>query len=205
MTQLWCNSNSTCRATYWMYIPSFKLISQSMLKKSPKNADRRTDGRHNTSRFSNGRIINAFSPKLWVFFTLWVFFRDDKKKKIAVLNMSWKICLRCYTNQITFLLLSLAEFIQRAINISTSYMPQKHKKPQWMRQLYMFPNFKDIYLITENNCSKEGTDCKYLGLIPLNTSFMTKLGLKVVTVAKWYIQSKWKCVSLSVMPRYIHN
>ena len=51
-----------------MYIPSFKLISQSMLKKSPENADGRTDGRtdgqtdgrtlprHNTSRFSNGRI-----------------------------------------------------------------------------------------------------------------------------------------------------
>ena len=57
-----------------MYIPSFKLISQSMLKKSPENADGRTDGqtdrrtdgqtdgrtlpRHNTSRFSNGRIKN---------------------------------------------------------------------------------------------------------------------------------------------------
>ena len=56
-----------------MYIPSFKLISQSMLKKSPENADGRTDGRtdrrtedkrtdrltlprHNRSRFSNGRI-----------------------------------------------------------------------------------------------------------------------------------------------------
>ena len=47
-----------------MYIPSLKLISQSMLKKSPENpdgrTDRRTDGRtlprHNTSRFSNGRI-----------------------------------------------------------------------------------------------------------------------------------------------------
>ena len=52
MTQLWCNSNATCRATHWMYIPSFKLISQSMLKKSPGNADGQTDGRtlprHNT-------------------------------------------------------------------------------------------------------------------------------------------------------------
>ena len=60
MTQLWCKSNSTCRATYWMYIPSFKLISQSMLKISPENADGRTDGRtlprHNTSRFQNGHI-----------------------------------------------------------------------------------------------------------------------------------------------------
>ena len=47
-----------------MYIPSFKLISQSMLKKSPENKDGRTDGqtdgrtlpRHNTSRFPNGHI-----------------------------------------------------------------------------------------------------------------------------------------------------
>ena len=45
MTQLWWNSNSTCRATYWMHIPSFKLISQSTLKKSPENSDGRTDGR----------------------------------------------------------------------------------------------------------------------------------------------------------------
>ena len=43
VTKLWCNSNSTCRATYWMYIPGFKLISQSMLKKSPENVDGRTD------------------------------------------------------------------------------------------------------------------------------------------------------------------
>ena len=83
VTQLWCNSNSTCRATHWMYIPSFKLISQSMLKKSPENADgrtdRRTDGRtlprHNTFRFSNGRIktnckatlvcFNIFPYQIW--------------------------------------------------------------------------------------------------------------------------------------------
>ena len=48
MTQLWWNSISTCRATNWMYIPSFKLISQSMLKKSPGKRGRpdgRNDGR----------------------------------------------------------------------------------------------------------------------------------------------------------------
>ena len=94
VTQLWCNSNSTCRATYWMYIPSFKLISQSMLKKSPENADGQTDGRtlprHNTSRFSNGRINmyrdyqfgsemneqeNAFQLAKWLHVSLlsWVF------------------------------------------------------------------------------------------------------------------------------------
>ena len=64
-----------------MHIPSFKLISQSMLKKSPENAngrtdgrtDRRTDGqtdgrtlpRHNTSRFSNGRIKTLLWPVRW--------------------------------------------------------------------------------------------------------------------------------------------
>ena len=37
----------------------------------------------------------------------------------------------------------------------------KHKKLQWMHQLYIYiySNFRDIYLITENICSKEGTDC----------------------------------------------
>ena len=44
MTQLWWNSNSTCRAIYWMHIPSFKLISQSMLKKSPEKSDGQMDG-----------------------------------------------------------------------------------------------------------------------------------------------------------------
>ena len=41
MTQLWWNWKPTCHATYWMYIPGFKLISQMMLKKVPKT---RTDG-----------------------------------------------------------------------------------------------------------------------------------------------------------------
>ena len=73
VTKLWCNSNLICRATYWMYILSFKLISQSMLKKSPENADRRTDGRtdgrtlprHNTPVFSNGRIKMSRSVLYW--------------------------------------------------------------------------------------------------------------------------------------------
>ena len=49
--------------------------------------------------------------------------------------------------------------IQLAINISTSYMAKKRKKPQCIHQLYIFSNVRDIYLITENNCSKKGTDC----------------------------------------------
>ena len=50
VTQLWWNSNSTCRATYWMHILSFKLISQSTLKKSPENSDGWTDGRTDRRR-----------------------------------------------------------------------------------------------------------------------------------------------------------
>ena len=97
---------------------------------------------------------HAFSLTLWVFFTWFIVM-----VKNTVLNMSWKTCLRRYTNEILFLLLSLAEFIQLAINISISYMAKKHKKRQRTHQLYIFSNFRDIYLITENNCSKKGTDC----------------------------------------------
>ena len=50
----------------------------------------------------------------------------------------------------------------------------------------------DIYPIAENNCSKEGTDCSNMGLMPLNLSFMTKLGLKVVIIAKMIYSVKVK-------------
>ena len=60
VTQLWCDSILTCRATYWMYIPSLKLISYSILKKSPENANGRTDGQ--TDRQTDGRtdIVTAW-------------------------------------------------------------------------------------------------------------------------------------------------
>ena len=57
-----------------------------------------------------------------------VVYRDDKKKKNAVLNMSWKTCLHRYTNQFTFLLLSLTELIQLAINITTSCMAKNIRR-----------------------------------------------------------------------------
>ena len=43
-----------------LYIPSFKLISQSMLKKSSKNADGRTDGR--TDRQTDGHCHGIIRP-----------------------------------------------------------------------------------------------------------------------------------------------
>ena len=72
VTQLWCNSNSTCRATHWMYIPSFKLISQSMLKKSPENTDGRTDGRTDgqTDGHCHG-IIRPFFKRAYKFKCPW--------------------------------------------------------------------------------------------------------------------------------------
>ena len=63
------------------------------------------------------RLTCIFSQVVGV---LHVVYCNDKKN--AVLNMSWKTCLRRYANQIAFLLLSLTEFIQLTFNISTSYM-----------------------------------------------------------------------------------
>ena len=71
------------------------------------------------------RLKCIFSHAVCVFHVVYC---DDKKKKNAVLNMSWKTCLHHYTNQITFLLLSLTEFIQLAINITTSYMAKNIRR-----------------------------------------------------------------------------
>ena len=38
------NSNSTCSVPYWKYKPSFKFISQSILKKSPEWVDKHHQG-----------------------------------------------------------------------------------------------------------------------------------------------------------------
>ena len=65
------------------------------------------------------RLACIFSQVVGVFHVVYC---DDKKKKIAVLNTSWKTWLRRYANQIAFLLLSLTEFIQLTINISNNYM-----------------------------------------------------------------------------------
>ena len=46
-----------------MHIPSFKLISQSMLKKSPENSDGRTDGR--TDRRTDGRTLPRFFKRAY--------------------------------------------------------------------------------------------------------------------------------------------
>ena len=129
---------------------------------------------------------------------------DDKKKKVVVLNMSWKTCLRRYTNQIAFLLLSLTELIQLAINISSSYMAE-NKRSCNGRTSYIYFQTLGIYTSSLRiTVPKKVPIAKIWGLMPLNTSFMTNLGLNVVIIAKNGI-FKWKRVSLSVMPRYIHT
>ena len=61
---------------------------------------------------------------------------------------------------------------------------QKHKNAQWMHQLY-------ILLKYGGSASKH--------------KLYDQIVVKVVIIEKLYIQSKWKCVRLSVMPRYIHT
>ena len=53
----------------------------------------------------------------------------------------------------------LSQSLYNWLSILALVIWPKHKKLQWTHQLYIFSNFRDIYLITENNCSKEGTDC----------------------------------------------
>ena len=49
--------------------------------------------------------------------------------------------------------------VYTTINISTSYMAKTQEATMDAPVIYIFSNFRDIYLITENICSKEGTDC----------------------------------------------
>ena len=53
----------------------------------------------------------------------------------------------------------VSESLYNSLSILAIVIWPNPKKSQWMHQLYIFSNFRDIYLITENNCSKEGTDC----------------------------------------------
>ena len=98
--------------------------------------------------------------------------------------MSWKTCLRRYTNQIAFLLLSLSEFIPLAINISTSYMAKNTRSRNGCSS-YIYFQTSGIYTSSLRIIvPRKVLLAKIWGLMPLNTSFMIKLGLKVVIIAK---------------------
>ena len=88
------------------------------------------------------RLTCIFSQVVGVFHVVYCY---DKKKKIAVLNTSWKTCLRRYANQIAFLLLSLTEFIQLSLNISTSYMPKKTIRSRNECNSYIYFQTSGIY------------------------------------------------------------
>ena len=98
--------------------------------------------------------------------------------------MSWKTCLRLYTNQIAFLLLSLSEFIPLAININTSYMAKNTRSRNGCSS-YIYFQTSGIYTSSLRIIvPRKVLLAKIWGLMPLNTSFMIKLGLKVVIIAK---------------------
>ena len=101
-----------------------------------------------------------------------------------VLKKSWKTCLLRYANKITFLLLSLTEFIQLAFNMSTSYMAKNIRRRNG-RTSYISFQTSGIYTSSLRiTVPRKVQVAKIWGLMPLNISFMTKLGLKLVTIAK---------------------
>ena len=112
-----------------------------------------------------------------------VIYCDDKRKNWA-LNKSWKTCLCRYANQIAFLPLSLTEFIQLAINISTSYMAKNIRSRNGCTS-YIYFQTSGIYTSSLRiTVPRKVQIAKIWGLMPLNISFMIKLGLKVVIIAK---------------------
>ena len=111
--------------------------------------------------------------------------------------MSWKTCLRSYTNEIVFLLLSLTEFIQLAINISISYMAKKPIKSGKGRTSYIYFQTSGIYtFITENNCSKNGTDCWNLGAHATKQNIYVQIGAKSNNYCKIIYSVKVKMCQL---------
>ena len=80
-----------------MHIPSFKLISQSMLKKSPENSDGRTDGR--TDGQTDGHchsIIRLFFKRVYKNGFLYVF-SDDQSIDITV-KWHYSYCNSCVSH-----------------------------------------------------------------------------------------------------------
>ena len=106
--------------------------------------------------------------------------------------MSWKTCLRRYTNQIAFLLPSLTEFIQLAINISTCYLAKNIRSHNGCTSHIYFQTLGIYTSSLRITVPRKVLIAKIWGLMPLNTSFMTKLGLKIVIIAKMIYSVKVK-------------
>ena len=106
--------------------------------------------------------------------------------------MSWKTCLHRYTNQIAFLLPSVTEFIQLTINISTSYLAKNIRSHSGCTS-YIY--FRTLGIYTSSlriTIPRKVLIAKIWGLMPLSPSFMTKLGLKIVIIAKMIYSVKVK-------------
>ena len=93
---------------------------------------------------------------------------------------------------IAFLLLSLTEFMQLAINISTSYMAKNIRSRNGCTS-YIYFQTSGIYTsLMTLTVPRKVQIAKIGGLMPLNISFMTKSGLKVVIIAKMIYSVKVK-------------
>ena len=103
------------------------------------------------------RLKCIFSHVVDVFHVVYC---DDKKKKNAVLNMSWKTCLHRYTNQITFLLLSLTEFIQLATNITTSYIAKNIRRHNGLYTLLKYGGSATKHKLYDQIGAKSSNYCK---------------------------------------------
>ena len=113
-----------------------------------------------------------------------VFFHKEKRTSFAVLNISLKTSLCCYTNQIASLLLSLTELILLAINIGTSNMTKNIKSQNGCTSFIYFRTLRKYTSSLSITVPMKVLTVKIWGLTPLNRSFMTELGLKVVISRK---------------------
>ena len=122
-------------------------------------------------------------------FSTW-FIATIKRNKIAVLNIVWQTSVRRHTNQIASLL-SLTELMILAINISTSYMVKNIRNHNGCTCFIYFQTW--IYTLSLRiTVPRKVPIAQIWGFTPLNTSFMTQLGLKVVIIDYYYMKSKWK-------------
>ena len=132
---------------------------------------------------------HAFSLKLWVFFH--VVYCDDEKKIFCSSEYVMKD-----TNQIASLLLSLTELILLAINIGTSNMTKNIRSHSGCTSFIYFRTSRIYTSSLRITVQRKVPIAKIWGLPPLNSKFMTKLGLEVVIIGKIMYAVKVKNMSV---------
>ena len=131
------------------------------------------------------RLTCIFSQVVGV---LHVVFCDDKKKKMWF----WKRHVFVATQIRLHSCYWVTVFIQLAFNMSTSYMAKNIRRRNG-RTSYISFQTSGIYTSSLRiTVPRKVQVAKIWGLMPLNISFMTKLGLKLVTIAKMIYSVKLK-------------